>query len=121
MNMRKKPAVIITILSLILFPVCSLSQETNPSGSDKIYENTLDHIISCCSSKCELADSRLAKIREAAERAGRKGEFCKIHRQRLLKEMKQVNLPQKPYKIEYFVNSKFLEFEKNRDAVGNAE
>ena len=113
MNARNNYTKVLAFIVLTVFPVCAYGQTINLEKSHKIYADTINHIISCCNSKCSLANSEHGKIRMTGELAFRKAEFCSTHKQQLIEEMTSMNLPPKKYKIKYVVNTKFLEFERN--------
>ncbi len=104
---------ILAILLLTILPVCVHGQIKNMDNNHEIYEKTINQIISCCNSKSRLADSEHDKIRMAGELAFRKAKFCMMYKQQLIEEMVRMSLPPKTYKINYFVNSKFYELERN--------
>jgi hypothetical protein len=120
MNARNKLPIFLKICILAVFPLCAYGQMMNSVSNHEIYEKTLNHIISCCNSKCSMVDSEHKKIRDAGELALRKAEFCTIYKQQLIEEMAGMNLAPKAYKINHFVNSKFFGFEKNRVSTGQS-
>ncbi len=104
---------ILGIVLLTILPLCVYGQMKNMDNNHEIYEQTINQIISCCNSKCRLADSEHDNIRMAGELALRKAKFCMMYKQKLIEEMVRMSLPPKTYKINYFVNSKFYELERN--------
>lgn len=113
MNARNNCVKVLAFIVLIVFPIFAYGQTIKLKKSHRIYADTINHIISCCNSKSSLANSEHEKIRMTGELASRKAEFCSTHKQQLIEEMTNMNLPPKKYKIEYMVSTKFLEFERN--------
>jgi hypothetical protein len=104
---------ILAIVLVIVLPIGVYSQMKNTDNNPEFYEKTINQIISCCSSKSLMANSEHENIRVAGELALKKARFCMIYKQQLIDEMVRMDLPPKTYKINYFVNSKFYEIEKN--------
>jgi hypothetical protein len=117
MNVRMN-FLILAIVLLTVLPLCVYGQMKNMDNKDEIYEKTINQIISCCNSKSRLANSEHDKIRMTGELALRKAEFCVIYKRLLIEEMIQMDLPPKVYKINYFINSKFYETERNSLSTG---
>ena len=75
----------------------------------KIYETCIVKKIAKCQSKTILETSRSENLQLAAEIAADQVRFLSLNKDILVNEMMEKDIGQKPYKIEYYLNSRFYE------------
>ena len=74
------------------------------------YENCIVKKIEKCNSKLVLLSSSKSKnLQDYAKMEAQKAEFLKAEKEMLVKEMIEMNLEPKHYKVELFLNSRFRE------------
>jgi hypothetical protein len=113
--MMRKLTIIVTLAigMTTTFPICALGQMDDPDMNIEFYEQQINHIIKCCMSKAKMSSSESKNIRDTGILASKKAKFCKKNKKKLIEEMINIKLAKKDYKVNYFVKSKFFEFEKN--------
>jgi len=75
----------------------------------KFYETCIAKKIAKCQSKTILKLSRSENLQLIAEIAVNQARFLSLNKDTLVNEMMEKNIGQKPYKIEYYLNSRFYE------------
>jgi len=75
----------------------------------KFYETCIAKKIAKCQSKTMLKISRSENLQLTAEIAANQARFLSLNKDTLVNEMMEKNIGQKPYKIEYYLNSRFYE------------
>lgn len=79
------------------------------SPETTFYRKCIDRKISQCDCKKDLVASRSVHLRNDARISQMKVDFLKQNRAALLLEMQNAELEMKAYKVDYFLNRKFLE------------
>ena len=113
MNYRGIAAGILVTLILLVFTGAVFSKNESMDNGRQAYEQYLDQIISSCFAKTRMADTRSEYLRDYCERAEMKANFIIRNKERLIEEMRQINLEPKRYKIRLYVNSRFFEKLRN--------
>ena len=81
----------------------------------KKYESCIVREIEKCSSKLVLlGDSSSKNLQDYARMEAQKAEFYRAEKDRLVKEMVELWLELKQYKVDLFLNGKFQEWYRNR-------
>ena len=75
----------------------------------EFYEICIEKKIAKCQSKIILKTSRSKNLQLTAESASEQISFLTLNKATLINEMIELNIGQKPYKIEYYLNSRFYE------------
>ena len=110
--MKAKVLIINLMISISVF--WGLLNSTAFSGEDEematYYESCIVKKIEKCNSKLVLLSSSKSKnLQEYAKMEAQKAEFLKAEKEMLVKEMIEMNLEPKHYKVELFLNSRFRE------------
>ena len=113
MNYRGIAAGILVTVILLVFTGTIFSETKTMDDGRQAYEQYLDQIISSCFAKSRIADTRSENLREYCERAEMKANFIIRNKERLIEEMRRINLEPKRYKIRLYVNSRFFEKLRN--------
>ena len=72
------------------------------------HEVVIDNLISNCKYKeGSMRDSRSVHLRQAAAISCLKAAYLKSHKEMLLENLITAEIGEKPYKIQYYLNSKF--------------
>jgi hypothetical protein len=107
--MKAKLFMVIFVVSTII--VTDAFQKSAQSQSDiqlkKFYESYIAGKITKCQSKTLLKISKSKNLRLTAEKAAEQARFLKLNRDKLVNEMMEQDIGQKPYKIEHYLNSRF--------------
>jgi hypothetical protein len=81
----------------------------------KNYESCIVREFERCSSKLVLlGDSNSKILQDYVRMEAQKAEFYKSEKDRLVKEMMEMRLEPKQYKVDLFLNSQFQEWYRNR-------
>ena len=118
--MRTKELIAIGIAgTMILIGAVPITAES-PSNEQlaKFYENYIFEKIDKNQSKASLKTSRSKNLRLVGAKAEKQAAFLTLKRDILVDEMMKQHIGQKPYKIEYFLNKRFSEY---NDCVLHAE
>lgn len=75
----------------------------------KFYETCIAKKIAKCQSKTMLKLSKSENLQLTAEIAVNQVRFLSLNKETLVNEMMEKNIGRKPYKIEYYLNSRFYE------------
>ena len=75
----------------------------------KFYRDFISSVISKCQAKKCLYKSRSENLRCCAAKASNKAVFLQKNKEMLISEMIKNDIGTKPYKIKYFLNTKFHE------------
>ena len=113
MSKKKKFRVVLVFMILTTIPVYAFGQMDGLDMNREFYEKRINHIIECCKSKVKMSSSKHKNINDTGEMALKKATFCENTKLTLIEEMVQTDLAPKDYKVDYFINSKFFQYEKN--------
>ena len=108
--MKAKVLVLGLVISVAAFmgPLNSTSFSGDFNEKAKFYEGCIDREILKCESKVNMfKSSRSKNLQNYATIKAQKAEFLKNEKEALVKEMIEMRLDQKHYKIERFLNSRF--------------
>ena len=112
--MKVKALMIVFLSSFIV--ITGATQMSAQSQSDehlkKMYETRIAKKIAKCQSKIILKSSRSENLQETAETAAEQAHFLTLNKDTLVGEMMERNIGPKPYKIEFYLNSRFYEIYK---------
>jgi hypothetical protein len=110
--MKVKQFIIISLASVMIF--AGAVQITAESQSDEqlntFYENYISEKIVKSESKTNLKTSRSENLRLAAAKAEKQVTFLTLNKDILIDEMIELDIGQKPYKIEKYLNVRFSEY-----------
>jgi hypothetical protein len=113
MNFRRTAPGILVVVILLAFNVAVFSETEGSDDELQAYERYLNQIISSCYAKIHMADTRSENLRDYCELAEKKANFIIRNKGKLIKDMHQINLAPRPYKVYHYVNSKFFEKLRN--------
>ena len=106
----------VLIISLIITVgvIWGPSNETSFSGDRQIIEEfyescIVNEIVKCDAKSAMLGSSRSLNLRNYAKIKAQKARFLEAEKEALVKQMLEMMLEPKQYKVELFLNSKFLE------------
>ena len=97
----------ITFLAL-LWASSAASQMASTKKLATFYGAFIDACILRCESKGSMRDSKLKHIRQAAARHCLKADFLKRHKAQLIEELIAKDIGTKHYKIDHYLNHRFL-------------
>jgi hypothetical protein len=102
------------ILILIVFAFMGLLNSTVFSGDyeerAKYYESCIvKKIVKCDSKFVLLSSSKSINLQDYAKMEAQKARFLRAEKEVLVKEMTEMQLEPKHYKVELFLNSRFFE------------
>ena len=112
-----KSKVLIISLIIIINVLWGPSNETSFSGDLQItkefYESCIvKEIVKCDAKSALLSSSRSLNLRNYAKMKAQEARFLEAEKEALVKQMLEMKLEPKQYKVELFFNSRFRE--KNR-------
>jgi hypothetical protein len=112
--------ILVLILTAGVFALMGLLNSAAFSGDyeEKVkkYESCIVREIEICSSKLVfLGDSSSKNLQDYARMEAKKAEFYRAEKNRLVKEMVELWLELKQYKVDLFLNSKFQEWNGHRN------
>ena len=110
--MKAKELLIIgltSVMILIGYGHTSAESQSN-EGLQKFYQNYLSDKINKTQSKTYLINSKSENLRLVASMAEKEASFLALNRDELVGEMMKEDLGKKSYKIEHFLNGRFIDF-----------
>ena len=113
MNFRRTAPGILVVIILLVFNVAVFSEPESRDDDLMVYEQYLNQIISSCNAKAHMAGTRSENLRDYCELAEMKADFIIRNKGVLIEDMRRINLAPKPYKVNFYVNSKFFEKLRN--------
>ena len=110
--MKAKEWIIIGLAGLLVFAGANLISAESPSDDQltNFFESYISEKIAKSQSKTNLQTSRSENLRMVGERAEKEAAFLAYNKATLVDEMIKLDIGQKPYKIEYYLNKRFSEF-----------
>ena len=96
------------ILLTVLLSSFASSQVSAATNLNSFYGAYIDKCILKCDSKASMRDSNLKHIQQASARYCLKAAFLLRHKVKLIEELIANNIGTKPYKIDYYLNSRFF-------------
>ncbi len=87
----------------------ALAEEAATMGAVAFYQDHVDRLIERYEQKMTYRSSRSEALRENAWRSALKAAYCSFNRDHLVEAMTVEGIRPKPYSVERFVNSCFLE------------
>lgn len=102
------------LVSIMLLNSVALSDDHKNKA--KYYESCIVREIEKCRSKLVLlGESKSINLQDYARIKAKKAEFFGVEKDRLVKEMIEIQLDPKHYKVELFLNSQFQEWNGHRN------
>jgi hypothetical protein len=99
-------------LAVFIFaaPQNSTAFSANQEETAKYYKTCIVNEIAKCDSKLVmLSTSKSKNLQDYAKMEAYKAEFFKAEKERLIREMVEIQLDPKHYKVELYINSRFQE------------
>jgi hypothetical protein len=100
-------AAVIWLISPLVGAVSA--EEETAMGEVAFYQEQIDRLIDRYEHKARYRSSRSEALREDAWRSALKATYCSFNRDHLVASMTVEGIPPKPYRVERFINSCFLE------------
>jgi hypothetical protein len=110
--MQVNVMIISLIIAVYVFagPQNSTAFSANQEETAKYYKICIVNEIAKCDSKLVmLSTSRSKNLQDYAKMEAHKAEFFKAEKERLIREMIEIQLDPKHYKVELYINSRFQE------------
>jgi CHASE1-domain containing sensor protein len=104
-GVMKVSSAIISFFILLLIPLFCVSAANK--NNHEFYKNCIENEIERCTRQARLANSKGINMQKYGLKSLNKAKFYQSNKDQLIKEMVQLNLPDKQYKIEYFLISAF--------------
>jgi len=106
----KNASIFILIAVGIFLAIGQAAGENSDNASLRSYhEVVIDKLISNCKYKeAFMRDSRSENLRKAAAIGCLKAAYLKSHKEMLIENLIAAEIGKKPYKIQYYLNSKFF-------------
>ena len=101
-------SLLMIILLAALLSSFALSQVSLATNLDSFYGAYIDKCILKCDSKASMRDSKLKHIQQVSARYCLKAAFLLRHKAQLIEELIANDIGTKPYKIDYYLNSRFF-------------
>lgn len=110
--MKAKEWIIIGLAGLLVFAGANLISAESPADDQltNFFESYISEKIAKSQSKTDLQTSRSENLRMVGVRAEKEAAFLAYNKATLVDEMIKLDIGQKPYKIEYYLNKRFSEF-----------
>ena len=93
---------------VLLWASAAISQMAPGQKMESFYGDFIDNCILKCEAKGSWLHSKLKHIRQEAARHCLKADFLKSHRAKLIEEMIAQEIGTKHYKINHYLNDRFL-------------
>ena len=107
--MKTKVLFTILLAGAMIVPIVFASQSESNDQLKNFYKACLEKKILSCQSKTMLNSSKSANLRKTSAMASEQALFYSSNKEILVNEMIELEIGQKPYKVNYFLIKRYHE------------
>ncbi len=98
------------VLYFMSITICSVADDNQISLKRNLFAYLIDDRIHKCKAKIKLSESRSKNLRKVAALSALKAQYLNDNKNNLIDQMIETELTVTKYKVDHFLNAKFLSY-----------